>query len=154
MELIRMGTEDAFRLWSMQVEAFWGLYQKYQDTETSPATETVEKVRTRLEQPSTYYYCIRENGVDMGAVRVVDKGENRIPKRISPLFVLPAYRNRGVAQWAIQAAEERHGSSGWELETILQDKGNSYLYEKMGYHLSGEQKVINEKMTLVIYKKD
>ncbi len=154
MELIRMGTEDAFRLWSMQVEAFWGLYQKYQDTETSPATETVEKVRTRLEQPSTYYYCIRENGVDMGAVRVVDKGENRIPKRISPLFVLPAYRNRGVAQWAIQAAEERHGSSGWELETILQEKGNCYLYEKMGYHLSGEQKVINEKMTLVIYKKD
>ena len=154
MELIRMGTEDAFRLWSMQVKAFWGLYQKYQDTETSPATETVEKVRTRLEQPSTYYYCIRENGVDMGAVRVVDKGENRIPKRISPLFVLPAYRNRGVAQWAIQAAEERHGSSGWELETILQEKGNCYLYEKMGYHLSGEQKVINEKMTLVIYKKD
>ena len=154
MELIRMGTEYAFRLWSMQVKAFWGLYQKYQDTETSPATETVEKVRTRLEQPSTYYYCIRENGVDMGAVRVVDKGENRIPKRISPLFVLPAYRNRGVAQWAIQAVEEQHGSSGWELETILQEKGNCYLYEKMGYHLSGEQKVINEKMTLVIYKKD
>ena len=92
--------------------------------------------------------------MDVGAVRVVDKGENRIPKRISPLFVLPAYRNRGVAQWAIQAVEEQHGSSSWELETILQEKGNCYLYEKMGYHLSGEQKVINEKMTLVIYKKD
>ena len=154
MELIRMGTEDAFRLWSMQVEAFWGLYQKYQDTETSPATETVEKVRTRLEQPSTYYYCIRENGVDMGAVRVVDKGENRIPKRISPLFVLPAYRNRGVAQWAIQAAEERHGSSGWELETILQEKGNCYLYEKMGYYQTGKTKIVNDNMTLVFYKKD
>ena len=45
MELIRMGPEDACKLWDMQVEAFWGLYQTYRDTETSPATETVEKVR-------------------------------------------------------------------------------------------------------------
>lgn len=154
MELIRMGTEDAFRLWKMQVEAFAGLYKKYQDTETSPAAETVEKVRMRLEQPFTYYYWIRQNGVDVGTVRVVDKGESCIPKRISPLFVLPTYRNRGIAQRALRAVEELHGRSGWELETILQEKGNCYLYEKMGYHLSGEQKVINEKMTLVIYKKD
>ena len=154
MELIRMGPEDACKLWDMQVEAFWGLYQTYRDTETNPATETVEKVRARLKQPFTYYYCIRENGVDVGAVRVVDKGDPRISKRISPLFVLPAYRNRGAAQWAIRAVEERHGSSGWEMETILQEKGNCYLYEKMGYHLSGEQAVINEKMTLVLYKKD
>ena len=154
MELIRMGPEDACKLWDMQVEAFWGLYQTYRDTETSPATETVEKVRARLKQPFTYYYCIRENGVDVGAVRVVDTRAEGVPKRISPLFVLPAYRNRGVAQRAIRAVEERHGSSGWELETILQEKGNCYLYEKMGYHLSGEQAVINEKMTLVLYKKD
>ena len=53
-------------------------------------------------------------------------------KRISPVFVMPEYRNRGLAQKAIKLAEEKHGCSDWELDTILEEKGNCYLYEKMG----------------------
>lgn len=138
----------------MQVEAFYELYQKYQDTETSPATETVDRIVIRLQQPFTYYYYIQENGMNMGAVRVVDKKENDIPKRISPIFIMPQYRNQGIAQKAIHAVEEVHGSSNWELDTILQERGNCYLYEKMGYHQTGKTKIINDRMTLVFYKKE
>ena len=58
LELIRVGVEDAKHLWEMQVEAFMDLYHKYQDTETSPATETIDKIIMRLEQPFTYYYSL------------------------------------------------------------------------------------------------
>lgn len=154
MKLTRIDIEDAHKLWEMQVEAFNDLYQRYQDTETNPATENVDKIIMRLQQPFTYYYYIQENNENVGAVRVVDKKEKGIPKRISPIFVMPQYRNHGMAQKAILAVEELHGSSNWELDTILQEKGNCYLYEKMGYHQTGRIKIINDKMTLVFYKKD
>ncbi len=154
MELVRIKIEDAHKLWEMQVEAFRDLYQRYQDTETSPATENVDKIITRLRQPFTYYHYIQENGENLGAIRVVDKKDKSIPKRISPIFIMPQYRNHGIAQKAIRAVEELHGSSNWELDTILQEKANCYLYEKMGYYKTGKTEVINDKMTLVFYKKD
>ena len=154
MRLIRIGLEDADKLWKMQTEAFQDLYQKYHDTETSPAAESIDKIIMRLQQPFTYYYFIQENGQDVGAVRVVDKKEKDISKRISPIFILPQYRNQGIAQKAIYAIEELHGRSNWELDTILQEKGNCHLYEKMGYYRTGKTEVINSSMTLVLYKKD
>lgn len=154
MKLIRIDIKDAQKLWEMQVKAFDDLYQRYQDTETSPATENIDKVIMKLQQPFTYYYFIQENSENVGAVRVVDKKENGTPKRISPIFIMPEYRNQGIAQKAIIAVEELHGSSNWELDTILQEKGNCYLYEKMGYHQTGKTKIVSDKMTLVFYKKD
>lgn len=40
------------------------------------------------------------------------------------------------------------------VDTILQEAGKCYLYEKMGYHRSGRQTEVNEKMTIVGYEKD
>lgn len=154
MRLVRIDITDAHKLWEMQVEAFNDLYQRYQDTETSPAAENVDRIIMRLQQPFTYYYYIQENGENVGAVRVVDKREKGTLKRISPIFIMPEYRNHGIAQKAILAVEELHGSSDWELATILQEKGNCYLYEKMGYHQTGKTEIVNDKMTLVFYKKD
>lgn len=154
MQLVRIPLEDAHKLWEMQVEAFGDLYHRYQDTETSPAAENVGAVVARLQQPFTYYYYIRENGRNAGAVRVVDKREEGTPKRISPIFIMPEYRNQGMAQKAILAVEELHGASNWQLDTILQEKANCHLYEKMRYRQTGERKIVNDKMTLVFYKKD
>ena len=88
----------------------------------------------RLNQPFTYYYFIEANGIIVGAIRVIDKQEEGKAKRISPIFIMEEYRNKGYAQKALQLVEEIHGNSDWELDTILQEKGNCYLYEKMGYH--------------------
>ena len=41
-----------------------------------------------------------------------------------------------------------------DLETILQEKGNCYLYEKLGYHQTGKTEQINERMTIVFYEKE
>ena len=86
------------------------------------------------------------DGKTVGALRVVDAG-NDSPKRISPLFILPQHRGRGYAQAAILEAEKLHGSHSWELGTILQETGNCYLYEKMGYHQTDQQTIINDNMT-------
>nr|WP_305134969.1 GNAT family N-acetyltransferase [uncultured Acetatifactor sp.] len=153
MKLIKIGIDDAEKLWKMQIEAFYDLYEKYQDAETSPATEKIDKIIMRLNQSFTYYYFIEANGIIVGAMRVVDRQEEGMAKRISPVFIMKEYRNKGYAQKAIQLVEEIHGSSNWELNTILQEKGNCYLYEKMGYHQTGKTETINNKLTLVFYRK-
>ena len=42
--LVRATIQDAENLWKMQIVAFQDLYAKYQDPETSPATETLENI--------------------------------------------------------------------------------------------------------------
>ncbi len=153
VKLVRIGVEDAEELWKMQIEAFQSLYEKYQDVETSPATEDIDKIQMRLNQSFTYYYFIVVDGVTVGAIRVVDKKEMGKAKRISPIFIMDEYRNKGYAQKAMRLAEEIHGSSDWELDTILQEEGNCYLYEKMGYRQTGKTETVNDKMTLVFYRK-
>ena len=155
MELIlkRATCEDAELIWKMQIEAFSDLYEKYQDTDTSPATEPLEKILSRLRQCFTYYYIIEVDKNIVGALRVVDKKEKGSAKRISPIFILKKYRNMGIAQAAIIEAERIHGNDNWELDTILSEKGNCYLYEKMGFKCTGKTEKVNDKMTLVFYQK-
>lgn len=151
--LKRAGAEDVRQLWEMQVEAFAALLQKYQDFDTNPGNEPEERVKARLEQSFTYFYFIEDAGAVVGAIRVVDKQDGS-RKRISPLFILPPYRNKGYAQAAMREAEKLHGIDNWSLDTILEERGNCYLYEKMGYRRTGGVKKINEKMTLVFYEKN
>lgn len=152
-ELVRIGADEARTVWKMQVSAFGELFDKYKDTETSPAAEPLEKTLARLHQPFTFYYYIIYGKETVGAIRVVDHKDGSA-KRISPIFIMPAFRNRGYAQSAIMKAEELHGSSNWLLDTILQEEGNCHLYYKMGYRQTGVRKIISADMTLVDYRKD
>lgn len=152
IELSRATVNDAQQLWKMQVKSFQKLLDKYQDYETSPASEPIDKTINRLNQEDTYYYFICMNNVKVGAIRVIDSHTEK-NKRISPLFVLPEYQNKGIAQKVIELCEQIHGRDKWELDTILQETGNCYLYEKMGYHKTGKIEKINKKLTLVFYEK-
>lgn len=149
-ELIRASMEDAETIWRMQRAAFAVLLERYHDFDTNPGNEPLEKVQWRLSLPATHFYFIRVDGMNAGAIRVIDHGDGST-KKISPLFVLPEYQGKGVAQTAMRAAEAIHGSDNWQLDTILQETANCHLYEKMGYRQTGETKVINDKMTLVFY---
>ena len=140
-------------IWQMQVEAFKGLLETYQDYDLSPAAEGPEKVMARFEQPWTTYFFIVADGVNVGAVRVVDKKDGS-RQRISPIFVMPDKRGLGYAQAAIIEIEKIYGADNWCLDTILQEKGNLHLYEKMGYHQTGRIEHINERMDIVFYEKD
>ncbi|MDE6261266.1 MAG: GNAT family N-acetyltransferase [Oscillospiraceae bacterium] len=151
IKLEKVSLDDAEQLWRMQRTAFSELLEKYQDTDTNPACETLERVREKAAQPDSSFYWIKSGEDLVGGIRVVfRKGES---KRISPLFILPQYRNKGIAQQAIRLAEELYGDEDWELGTILQEKGNCHLYEKMGYRPTGGILEINDKMTLIFYKK-
>ena len=145
---------DAEIIWRMQKAAFAALLEKYQDGETNPGAEPLERVSSRLAQKQTYFYFIMADGRVVGAIRVVDFHDPARRKRISPLFILPEHRNRGYAQQAIAEAERLHGAHGWTLDTILQEDGNCHLYEKMGYQRTGEERKVNDRLTLVVYTKD
>ncbi|MBQ6271635.1 MAG: GNAT family N-acetyltransferase [Clostridiales bacterium] len=153
IELKPITREDIATVWKMQVEAFQVLLDKYQDYDTSPGAEPVDKVLARFEQPWTTYFFIMANGEKAGVIRVVDKKDGS-RKRISPIWIMPEFRNRGYAQQAILAAEKIYGSGHWCLDTILQEKGNLHLYEKLGYHRTGRVDKINDKMDIVYYEKD
>ena len=153
IELIRASLKDAKEIWKMQVKSFKNLLDKYQDFETNPASETILNVEMRLKQNFTFFYFIFIDNKKVGAIRVVDYKEKNKNKRISPLFNLPEYRNKGIAQSVIKICEEIHGNTNWELSTILEEKGNCYLYEKLGYHPTGKIQVINDRLTLIFYHK-
>ena len=48
VELIPIVREDVETVWKMQVEAFAGLLERYQDYDISPAAEGMEKVMARF----------------------------------------------------------------------------------------------------------
>ena len=54
----------------------------------------------------------------------------------------------------MEEAERLYGKDHWCLDTILQEKGNLHLYEKMGYHRTGKVEHINDRMDIVFYEKD
>lgn len=153
VRLVLAGEKDAQVIHLMQISAFAGLLEKYRDYDTNPGAEPMEKVKARLTQDYTYYYFVVLNGGEnVGAIRVVDRKKGEC-KRIAPLFILPQYRNKGYGQAAIREAERLHGAENWLLDTILQEKGNCRLYEKMGYRRNGFVRCIHEGMTLVGYEK-
>ena len=131
MELKRASVNDVETIWRMQKEAFAELLDKYRDYYISPANEPMERVEARLLQPYTYFYYIIEDNNTVGAVRVVDMKDGS-PKRISPIFIMKEYRNKGYAQRAIRSAENIHGRGGWELDTILQSKATVICTKKWG----------------------
>ena len=153
VKLRRASVEHAELIWQMQVEAFSKSYEKYQDTKTNPAAEPPEKVLSRLMQPFTYYYLIEYGENIAGAIRIVDQKDPEERKRISPIFILPAYRKLGIAHKAILEAESIHGSENWALETILEEPDLCRLYEKLGYRATGNTQKINDLLTLVFYQK-
>ncbi len=153
MKLVRATVNDCDKIWDMQIKAFADLLRKYQDYETSPGNEAKERIEAKLLQDYTYFYYIIEGDNIIGAIRVVDKKDgNR--KRVAPIFIMKEHRNKGFAQKAFEEIETIHGSDNWMLDTILQEKRNCYLYEKLGYQRTGKIEKINERMDIVYYEKN
>ena len=150
--LVKVTREDLETVWRMQLDAFSELLNRYQDYDLSPGAEPIDKIIARFEMPGSFYYFIETEGEKVGVIRVIDKKDGS-RKRISPLWIMAEYRGKGFAQQAIRAVEEIYGEENWSLDTILQEKGNCYLYEKMGYHQTGQVEHINDRMDIVFYEK-
>ncbi|MCM3203523.1 GNAT family N-acetyltransferase [Paenibacillus illinoisensis] len=152
VSLCKADLKDAVTIHNMKVKSFKPLLEKYQDFETSPANETLERVITQISQSFTDYFIIYHFDVAVGGIRVVKK-EDQIYS-VSPIFILPEHQGKGIAQKVFTIIEQKYDDAkSWRLGTILQEKGNCYLYEKIGYKKTGVTKVINDKMTMVFYEK-
>lgn len=153
MKLIRANVNDCEKIWKMQIEAFSDLLERYQDYEASPGNEAKERIEAKLSQEFTYFYYIFDGDDLVGAIRVVDKKDGS-RKRVAPVFIMKEFRNRGLAQKTFEEVEKIHGHDNWKLDTILQEEGNCYLYEKLGYKRTGLVENINDRMDIVYYEKN
>jgi GNAT superfamily N-acetyltransferase len=144
--------EDAALIHSIQVEAFKPLLDMYQDFDTSPANETIQRTIDRLQQKQTDYYLIVFDNITVGAIRIVRKENRRY--RVSPIFILPEYQGKGIASATMQTVESLYEDAiFWELDTILEEQKLCRLYEKLGYSMTGKVTKMNERMTIVFYEK-
>ena len=153
LEIKEFETADIDAVFEVQQAAYLPLFQKYQDTETNPYMESKEKVLQKYTREGTLGYVLWMDEEVVGAVRI-----NLFPEyhsgRVSALCVHPKYQGKGIAQQALKRIEEIHCDvQKWFLDTILQEKGNCHLYEKLGYQQTGRTEKINDQMTLVFYEK-
>ena len=152
ISLKKASIRDAEAIHRLQIASFLPLLRKYRDYETNPANEDVERVIDRLKQLHTTYYFIMLDGVRIGAIRIIYDDEVR-QARISPMFIVPEHQGKGYGQDAMALVEDVVDAECWELETILQEEGNCYFYEKMGYKRTGVTRELNDRMTIVFYEK-
>lgn len=150
---IEKATEkDADSIFNMQVKAFIPLLEKYKDEETNPANETINKVITRINNPNGGFYKILADKELVGAICILKKENCHF--WISPMFILPSYQGKGIAQKAVILLENLFPQAMmWELATILEEERNCYFYEKMGFNKTGVSRKLNENATLIYYKK-
>jgi len=153
IELQRVSVDEAPELHRLQVQGFAALLAKYQDFDTNPGAETVERVRERFEYSDWVdQYWIQLGTEKIGYIRIQRK-ENNV-YRLSQMFILPAFQGQGYAQQTIRQAEEKHPQARtWELDTIKQEPKLRHLYEKMGYRLASSEHCIRDGMDLVDYVK-
>jgi len=150
LQLKKATIKDAENMFKLQKEIFMPLYTKYQDHETSPVMQSFDRFARRFEAGD--YYKIMHHNQLIGSVYVFEKEPGVM--RFHIINIKTDYQNKGFAQKAMNRLEKIYPQAkAWELDTIASEKRNCYLYEKMGYHQSGDYEIINEHIKLVTYVK-
>ncbi len=149
IELKKIDIADAERLRQMQETAFSELLRKYKDYDTSPACESLETIQRKISTSDFYY--IEYNEKTVGAIRIVNKGESC---RVSPVFIMPDFRDCGYASAAMRIAETLYPDVRiWELDTIMQEDYLVGMYERLGFIPTGETYDIKNGMTIIFMQK-
>ncbi|MFJ8066608.1 GNAT family N-acetyltransferase [Psychrobacillus sp. NPDC096426] len=150
ISLIKATAEDAKELFELQKKVFTPMYEKYEDHETTPVKQTFERFKERLKLGD--YFKISLGNSLVGSVHVYPKSAGVM--RLHMINILDEFQGKGIAQQVMMRLESLYPEAKrWELHTILEEKRNCYLYEKMGYVQTDEKWKVNDKMTLVHYVK-
>ncbi|PLT29093.1 GNAT family N-acetyltransferase [Peribacillus deserti] len=153
IQLCVANESDAQVLFDIQICSFKPLLEKYEDYETSPANESIEKLISRINYPNGVFYKIMFDGSLVGGVRVVWQEEST-HFRLSIMFIHPDFQGLGLAQKVFSMLDDVFPqATSWELDTLLEETRNCHLYEKMGYVKTGVFRKINDKTTLVSYQR-
>lgn len=150
ISLRKATAEDAEELFELQKKVFTPMYEKYEDHETTPVKQTFERFKERLKLGD--YFKISLGNSLVGSVHVYPKSAGVM--RLHMINILDEFQGKGIAQQVMMRLESLYPEANrWELDTILEEKRNCYLYEKMGYVQTDEKWKVNDKMTLVHYVK-
>ncbi|QFG00230.1 GNAT family N-acetyltransferase [Psychrobacillus glaciei] len=142
--------QDTESLFELQKKVFTPLYEKYEDHETSPVFQSLERFKERL-ITGDFYKIMYTNSL-VGSLHVYAKSPGVM--RLHMINILVDYQGKGIAQHVMSRLESMYPEAvKWELDTILEEERNCYLYEKMGYVQTEDRWKINDKMTLVHYVK-
>ncbi len=143
---------DIPTLHAIQKEAFMPLYIRYQD-DNNPVNTPIERMLGWLSRENLYCYGIWSNDALIGGVSVKKLAERAY--YLTRLFVSPALQNRGIASAAIAQCESFFSDAeSWSLDFPADLEVNRHVYEKLGYHDTGETQIINERLTLAVYRKE
>lgn len=152
IHLKKANPTDCETIHRIQIKAFSPVLLKYQDYDSNPASESLDDICRRFDQPFTDYYLIELDDTAIGVLRVCNFGSRC---RLSPICILPEYQGKGYAQQAMRCMEAIYpDAQKWELDTILQEEKLCHLYEKMGYRKSGRIDRVKDGMDLVFYEKE
>jgi len=151
ISLKKASVSDRELLYDLQIKSFENLLDKYQDYDSNPGAEKLERTISRLNEPNSDYYFIQLNDENIGAIRIIKRNDLC---KLKQIYILPIYQGNGYAQQAIVMTELLYpDAKHWELDTIKQESKLCHLYEKMGYTQTGKEQYIKEGMTLVFYGK-
>lgn len=140
---------EARRLLEIQTEAFAEDLVRYEDYDTSPVNESIERLLRKV--ASFYHYTIWLGDEIIGGADVRDLKENRY--RLNRVFLSHEYQNKGLGSKIMELIESEFPSAiEWSLDTPYLNTRNHHFYEKLGYKKVGQHQ-ISAKLLLIDYVK-
>ncbi len=152
IKLIELTVDDTQSLLEMQKVCFSFHLQRYEDYRTNPAVISLERIKWQIENEN--FYKIMYDNLWVGAINI--RRLNILGQyKLHIVYILPGYQGRGIGQEVIRLAEGLfEDATSWCLETLEDMPSNRHVYEKLGYKFTGKTEKINDKLTLVYYKKE
>ena len=153
ISLVKADMDDCQLIHEMQAKSYQELLDKYQDFDTNPGAEPLERIEWRMALDIVDHYFICFGSKKVGSLRVV-KLDNDV-FRLGSIFILPKYQGNGYAKQAILKAEKLYlNAKKWALTTIKQEAKLRHLYESLGYVATGQEEQIHDGMIIVYYQKE
>lgn len=150
----KMTIEDLEEHIGLQRRAFLPLLTKYQDGNFSPANITKDEMKRRIENTQGIYLKVIVDKLTAGGIYAYIFNNVAKEMYMSTIYISPAMQGYGLAQESIKHLETICSEiKTWWLEVPEHEDKNIHLYEKFGYEDTGKKIVINDKLTLLIYKK-
>lgn len=149
LKIIRSTVDEANILLDIQKEAFSEDLERYQDYNTSPATESIERLRNKI--INSFHYTIFLDDEIIGGIEVRKLSNTQC--YLNRLYLTPKCHNKGIGTKLMNFIEDEFPEAlEWTLSTPYMNYRNHYFYEKHGYSKVGEQ-VITGKLILFDYIK-
>jgi ribosomal protein S18 acetylase RimI-like enzyme len=149
MEILKADLTDAEEILALQKRAFIQEAELYGDYNVEPLTVCLENTIDEFKR-SVVLKMVHEGKI-IGSVRGMLK-DNAC--HVGKLIVEPQFQNKGHGASLMRAIEKEFPDCKWfELFTGAKSENNIHLYKKLGYKITGTER-LNSKIDLVNMVKD